>query len=72
MSPEPSVVVTTLVEVDPVTAFEIFTEDVEAWWKQGPRYRVQPESNPRSQLLGGSLRALPAPPGEWTRMSAIR
>lgn len=35
-----AVVVTTLVEVDPATAFSVFTEDVDAWWKQGPRYRV--------------------------------
>ncbi len=43
MSGEPSVVVTALVTVDPATAFEIFTGDVDAWWKQGPRYRVQPD-----------------------------
>jgi uncharacterized protein YndB with AHSA1/START domain len=43
MSAEPSVVVTTLVEVDPATAFTIFTEDVDAWWKEGPRYRVYPD-----------------------------
>ncbi len=43
MSGEQSVMVTTLVAVDPVTAFEIFTADVDAWWKQGPRYRVHPD-----------------------------
>ncbi len=43
MSGQQSVVVTTLVAVDPVTAFEIFTAGVDAWWKQGPRYRVQPD-----------------------------
>ena len=36
-------VVTTLVEVDPATAFAVFTEDVDAWWKHGPRYRVHPD-----------------------------
>ncbi len=43
MSGEQSVVVSALVAVDPATAFETFTADVDAWWKQGPRYRVQPD-----------------------------
>lgn len=38
-----AVVVTTRVEVDPATAFAIFTEDVDAWWRHGPRYRVHAE-----------------------------
>ncbi len=38
-----SVRVTSVVGVDPATAFEIFTEEIDAWWKTGPRYRVQPE-----------------------------
>ena len=28
-----------LVKVDPATAFALFTEDVDAWWKRGPVYR---------------------------------
>ena len=32
--------VTTLVEVDPAEAFEVFTREIDAWWKRGPRYRV--------------------------------
>ena len=31
--------VTTLVEVDPADAFEVFTAEIEAWWKPGPRWR---------------------------------
>ena len=31
--------VTTTVEVDPADAFEVFTEEIEAWWKPGPRWR---------------------------------
>src|SRR5262249_50687728 len=31
--------VTTTVEVDPKDAFEVFTEEIEAWWKPGPRWR---------------------------------
>ncbi len=34
-----SATVTTVVAVDPATAFEVFTEDVDGWWKHGPRYR---------------------------------
>jgi uncharacterized protein YndB with AHSA1/START domain len=34
-----SVIVTTLVAADPATAFRIFTDEVDAWWKQGPRFR---------------------------------
>ena len=39
MSETDRVRVTTVVAVDPVTAFEIFTEEVDGWWKRGPRYR---------------------------------
>jgi hypothetical protein len=34
-----SVRVTTVVPVDPAAAFEVFTGQVDAWWKRGPRYR---------------------------------
>jgi len=34
-----SVIVTTVVAADPATAFDVFTQEVEAWWKQGPRFR---------------------------------
>src|SRR5688500_18916057 len=34
-----SVIATTAVACDPATAFEAFTTEVDAWWKQGPKYR---------------------------------
>lgn len=34
--------VTTVVAVDPATAFALFTEDVDAWWRRGPRHRFRP------------------------------
>ncbi len=37
MSDDDRVVVTTLVAVDPATAFAVFTEEVDAWWRHGPR-----------------------------------
>ncbi len=35
------VVVTTLVAVAPDVAFAVFTEELDLWWRQGPRYRTQ-------------------------------
>ena len=34
-----SVEVTTVVAVDPATAFEVFTEEIDLWWRRGPRFR---------------------------------
>jgi len=34
-----SVTVTTVVRADPGAAFRIFTEEIDTWWKRGPRYR---------------------------------
>ena len=39
MSPAPSVTATTVVAADPATAFEVFTSEVDAWWKRGPQFR---------------------------------
>jgi uncharacterized protein YndB with AHSA1/START domain len=33
------IVVATVVAADPAMAFEIFTAEVDAWWKRGPRFR---------------------------------
>ncbi len=43
MSATDGVVVSTIVAVDSATAFEVFTEEVDAWWKRGPRYRAGAE-----------------------------
>lgn len=43
MRSDDAVAVTTVVAVDPATAFELFTRDVDTWWRRGPRYRVDPE-----------------------------
>ena len=34
------ITVTTVVAVDPANAFEVFTDEVDAWWKTGPMYRA--------------------------------
>jgi uncharacterized protein YndB with AHSA1/START domain len=31
--------VTTVVAADPATAFEVFTRELDAWWRHGPRFR---------------------------------
>lgn len=39
MRPVDAVTVTTCVRTDPATAFRLFTEDVDVWWRRGPAYR---------------------------------
>ena len=34
--------VTVTLAVDPADAFEIFTRDIEMWWRRGPRFRNAP------------------------------
>jgi hypothetical protein len=38
-----AVTVTTVVSVDPDTAFSVFTEEIDAWWQRGGMYRVRPD-----------------------------
>jgi uncharacterized protein YndB with AHSA1/START domain len=50
--------VTTVVAVDPATAFAVFTEDLDLWWRKGPRYRPLAHPNGVMQLepgVGGRL-----------------
>ena len=39
MSAPDAVRVSTHVALDPAAAFEVFTEDIDVWWKRGPMYR---------------------------------
>ncbi|HWE25132.1 MAG TPA: SRPBCC domain-containing protein [Myxococcales bacterium] len=32
--------VTTFVRLDPGEAFDVFTKEIDSWWRRGPRYRV--------------------------------
>src|SRR4051794_6561794 len=32
--------VTTFVAVEPDDAFEVFTEEIDRWWRRSPRYRI--------------------------------
>jgi len=47
--------VTTVVEVDPAAAFEVFTAEIESWWKPGPRWRPGPGRLRIDGGLGGRL-----------------
>lgn len=47
MSRSDRVVVSTVVAVDPAAAFEIFTGDIDTWWKRDPRYRSRPDQGVR-------------------------
>jgi uncharacterized protein YndB with AHSA1/START domain len=50
--------VTTLVAVDPVRAFDVFTREIGQWWKSGPRYRFDPEKSGTLRFepgIGGRL-----------------
>lgn len=53
MSRPEQVRVSTQVAVDPAAAFEVFTDEVDAWWKQGPRFRVQPDRPSRMRFEPG-------------------
>jgi uncharacterized protein YndB with AHSA1/START domain len=39
MSKTDAVRVTTVVAADPAAAFDLFTREVDAWWRTGPRFR---------------------------------
>jgi uncharacterized protein YndB with AHSA1/START domain len=49
-----SVRVTTVVAVDPATAFEVFTDEVDAWWRQGPRFRFRHDDSGTLRFEGGA------------------
>ena len=39
MTTRDGIKVTSAVAVDPATAFRIFTEEIDAWWRRGPAFR---------------------------------
>src|SRR4051812_47288047 len=69
MKPHSSDVVTVSVTVsaDPATAFAIFTEESDLWWRKGPRFRIagkQPGVVRFEPRLGGRfLEEVQAPSG---------
>lgn len=56
--PGDQVRVSILVKVPPERAFEIFTRELNQWWRQGPRYRIGPQNRGILHLeagIGGRL-----------------
>lgn len=65
-----SATATVFVKVPPEAAFEVFTAEVDLWWKQGPRFRVggrQPgQLNFEPRVGGRLLETVQAPSGPRT------
>lgn len=53
--------VSTVVALDPRAAFEVFTSEVDLWWKRGPAYRVVRGGE-------GALRFEPGPQGRLIQL----
>jgi uncharacterized protein YndB with AHSA1/START domain len=53
MSDADSVTVSIEIAVPPAVAFAVFTEDLDAWWQRGPRYRFRPPYEGVLRLEGG-------------------
>jgi uncharacterized protein YndB with AHSA1/START domain len=61
-----SVTVSLQIAVTPAVAFEVFTEELDAWWQRGPRYRFVPPYAGMLRLepgVGGRLLHLPEADG---------
>jgi uncharacterized protein YndB with AHSA1/START domain len=58
MPPGDRVTVSVTVDADPATAFVIFTEETDLWWRRGPKYRIAGRNPGTIQFeprLGGCL-----------------
>ena len=56
--PSDLVTVSVTVSTDPATAFVLFTEDIDLWWRRGPKFRIagkQPGVLRFEPRLGGRL-----------------
>jgi uncharacterized protein YndB with AHSA1/START domain len=47
--------VTTFVDVAPEDAFEVFTAEIDLWWRRGPRFRFGPGAGGTLRFDGGRL-----------------
>ena len=58
MIPGNQVTVSVTVNADPATAFRLFTEETDLWWRRGPRFRIAGRNPGVIQFeprLGGTL-----------------
>jgi hypothetical protein len=57
--------VTTVVAVEAGTAWDVFTRDVDAWWRRGPRFRWRHDRDGELRFEGGEGgRLVEAVPGD--------
>ena len=63
MKPKESVRVTTVISVDPATAFSIFTEEIGSWWKPKVRHLFR-------ENQAGVLKFIPGPNGRLLEVYA--
>lgn len=54
MSLPDRVAVTTVVSLDPAAAFRAFTDEVDAWWRRGPRFRFGEAREGTIRFEGGA------------------
>jgi len=58
MTPGNKVTVSVTVDADPATAFRLFTEETDLWWRRGPKFRIAGRAPGVIQFeprLGGAL-----------------
>jgi uncharacterized protein YndB with AHSA1/START domain len=65
MSDTDSVSVTTVVAVDADTAFSVFTDDIDLWWRRGPGHQFRPGAD-------GAMRFDPGPEGRLVQVFDAR
>jgi hypothetical protein len=75
LTSEDAVRVTTVVPLDPATAFAVFTEEVDAWWRRGPRYRFGPGRDGTMRFepgVGGRLLEVDETAGDTVEVGRVR
>ena len=68
--------VTTVVAVDAHAAWEVFTDDVDLWWRRGPRFRWRHDRHGVLRFEGGAggrlVETVEGDPGEDFEVGRIR
>lgn len=72
----PTARVTTLVDADAQTAFRVFTEETDLWWRRGPKYRFTRASDGVLRFEGGVggrlLEVAPGDPADAFEVGRVR
>jgi hypothetical protein len=62
---------TTIVALEPEVAFEVFTEEIDKWWRRGPRFRWLVEGEGTLRFEGGEGGRLLEDPGDAAREAFV-